>query len=390
MRFATARNVPAEQLLFYWRGRRVEGKQTPRDLGMDAGPSTVLTALDVPFPIPNQFNGSPSRSSSVRVSRRNTVLSSISKSSSVPSSPRSSQSRNDYVSLRYLGIDSEGDATQNFSVLRSEPLQEAVVRIFGLDPDVALYVGGEEPIGMDDTAISLQIRQGTIITDHRIRRVRKPVIYLFPPEPMEAKVTLSLAPEWQFDILYPTAPVEESWKGTSIDGRPHHSVSWKVDAEPNGSLWDKGSNTKVSYLFWEANVCQPETSVLLFVDECAGYLDRALRAMGLHTEAVTSFITYWLPCFMKHTYIALRFVPQIAFEEAAPLEVEPQPDVVTRIFMLFQPVSAAHVDEWTQASDRAVKDPSFWRDVVGIDVEKQKDPSLFKVVEWGGMEAVAF
>lgn len=92
---------------------------------------------------------------------------------------------------------------------------------------------------------------------------------------------------------------------------------------------------------------------------------------------------------MKHTYIALRFIPQMAFEEAAPLEVTPKPDVVTRVFMLFQPVPAAHIDEWAQASDRAVKDPAFWRDVVGIDEAKMKDPSLFKVVEWGGMEAVA-
>lgn len=249
--FAAARNVPIDQLLFYWRGRRVEGRQTPHDLGMATGPSASLTALDMPFPIPAQAHGSPSRSGSVGPSRRNTVLSSVSKSSSVPSSPRS-QSRNDYISLRYLSVDSEGDATQNFSVLRSEPLHEAVVRIFSLDPDMSLYVGGEEQIGMDDTAMSLQLRQGMIITDHRIRRVRKPVIYLFPPEPLEVKVGLSLAPEWQFDILYPNAPVEESWRGSSIDGRPHHSVCWTVDAEPNGNLLDKESGAKVSYLFWEA------------------------------------------------------------------------------------------------------------------------------------------
>ncbi|KAG8943464.1 hypothetical protein FRC04_002875 [Tulasnella sp. 424] len=138
------------------------------------------------------------------------------------------------------------------------------------------------------------------------------------------------------------------------------------------------------------SVCHPENSVLLFVEESASYLDRALRAMGLHTEAVTSFITYWLPCFMKHTYIALQFIPQIGFEEAAPLQVEPKPDIVTRIFMLYQPVMVSQLDKWSQASDRAVKDPAFGREVVGIDIEKQKDPSLFRVVEWGGMEAVAF
>ncbi|KAG2740062.1 hypothetical protein P692DRAFT_20840935 [Suillus brevipes Sb2] len=43
------------------------------------------------------------------------------------------------------------------------------------------------------------------------------------------------------------------------------------------------------------------------------------KALGLHTEARTSFITYWLTSFLKHEYIALRFVPQAAYERAASL-----------------------------------------------------------------------
>ncbi|KAF7369527.1 hypothetical protein MVEN_00282500 [Mycena venus] len=38
------------------------------------------------------------------------------------------------------------------------------------------------------------------------------------------------------------------------------------------------------------------------------YLDNILGALGLHTEARTSFITYWFPSLLKHTHVTLRFV----------------------------------------------------------------------------------
>ncbi|KAG2746498.1 hypothetical protein P692DRAFT_201792034 [Suillus brevipes Sb2] len=57
-------------------------------------------------------------------------------------------------------------------------------------------------------------------------------------------------------------------------------------------------------------------SVLIPVGKVAVYLDKSLKALGLHTEARTSFIigSYWLPSFLKHEYIALRFVLQAAYK----------------------------------------------------------------------------
>lgn len=98
--------------------------------------------------------------------------------------------------------------------------------------------------------------------------------------------------------------------------------------------------------------------------------------------------SYWLPKLVKHQHVALRFVPQAAYEKAAPLEISPTPDVVTRVFMLFQGVPETELSGWTEAEKRAKEDVSLWKDVVGIDEIKQKDTSMFRVLEWGGMEVL--
>lgn len=100
---------------------------------------------------------------------------------------------------------------------------------------------------------------------------------------------------------------------------------------------------------------------------------------------------YWLPSFLKHTHIALRFLPQSAYECAAPLEVEPKPDVTVRIFMLFKGLKQDDVQNegssWCEATEA---DAGRWKSVVGIDKSRSlADNSLFRVVEWGGMEVLS-
>ncbi len=147
---------------------------------------------------------------------------------------------------------------------------------------------------------------------------------------------------------------------------------------------------------------------VLSVDKILAYLDTALKALALHTEARTSFITYvffeishlksneislneiryWLPSLLKHSHVALRFLPQDAYEESAPMSVEPKPDVVTRIFMIFRGVSERDEkrDEARTRAGENVED--VWKGAVGIETEKALNSSLFRVLEWGGMEVV--
>ncbi|KAG2116999.1 uncharacterized protein F5147DRAFT_811009 [Suillus discolor] len=129
-------------------------------------------------------------------------------------------------------------------------------------------------------------------------------------------------------------------------------------------------------------------SIVTPVDKVTVYLDNSLKVLGLHTEARTSFITYWLPSILKHEYVALRFVPQAAFERAASLRISPQPDVVTRVFMLFKGIRKEDLANWTNAQIQAEKDVAWWVDVVGVDPARAGDVTLFRVLEWGGMEVV--
>jgi hypothetical protein len=77
------------------------------------------------------------------------------------------------------------------------------------------------------------------------------------------------------------------------------------------------------------------------------------------------------------------------YSQAAPLHISPRPDIVTRVFMLFQKVDSSQLHLWASAVKRAEDDVGFWREVVGVECrERQEDKNLFRVLEWGGMEII--
>ncbi|KAI1797077.1 hypothetical protein LXA43DRAFT_501753 [Ganoderma leucocontextum] len=246
-------------------------------------------------------------------------------------------------------------------------------------------------------------------------RLRKPVIYLMPPKPLSnVTVSVRLVPQWTFTHIYPIHKILDHLDDGS------QTVTWAVLAHPDGSLVEKGSGLELSYLFWEAAakpgappsppldpvnhraVASPgtddierfdpanptlspdtPTAVLLPFTNLLPYLDRTLKTLALHTTARNDFITYWLPAFSKHPYVALRFLPQRAYERAAELEVVPAPDAVTRVMMLFRGIPASDVGMWTAAQERVSE--VDWASVVGVSVEAF-DATRFRVLEWGGME----
>ncbi|KAI4519047.1 hypothetical protein K525DRAFT_280281 [Schizophyllum commune Loenen D] len=187
----------------------------------------------------------------------------------------------------------------------------------------------------------------------------------------EATVRLSLTRDWSLSAIYPSVPIADKDGGQTLE--------WKVQTRADGTLHELNTALDVSYLFWEAltnkvvdsppsspvigqarEVFRPgvtgvsnEDSVLLPVANVTQYLDQVLAALGLHVEARTSFITYWLPDMLKHTHVALRFLDQVAYAHAAPLDVSPNPDVVTRVFMLFCGVKKAELGEWEGAQAKA-------------------------------------
>jgi len=253
----------------------------------------------------------------------------------------------------------------------------------------------------------------SVPADFSTRVFRKPIIYLHPPTSLSSvTVELLLISSWHFSAIYPSPRITNPFS----ENQPAQSITWEVAAEPDGTLVNKSTGTEVSYLFWEAIAksylitpegsrattpiediesfdpsrpsVNPGDSVLLPIDKVSGYLDAALKALALHTEARTSFITYWLPDLHKHEYIALRFLPQASYEKAAQMRISPMPDVVTRVFMLFQGVAEDDLGVWSQAAARATAGDgaTFWAQIVGVDAVRACDGGLFRVLEWGGME----
>ncbi|KAG1736338.1 hypothetical protein EDB19DRAFT_1721722 [Suillus lakei] len=202
--------------------------------------------------------------------------------------------------------------------------------------------------------------------DHNSKQLGgKPVIDLYSPTDADVSVKLSLSPEWSFSAIH-------------------------------GNLTENNTGLDVSYLFWEAKnhahnfhmtlrktnsdtfprspASKPESvdvfsptsstlddtdSVVISVDKVTAYLDKLLKVFGLHTKPehpLSQYHTktgycygsYWLPSILKHEYIALRFVPQPAYERAVSLSISPQPDVVTHVFMLSRGICKDQLADWTK------------------------------------------
>ena len=115
--------------------------------------------------------------------------------------------------------------------------------------------------------------------------IGKPVIYLYPEEPMDISVQIKLTNN-EFTTIYP-----------KFNGKN----TWNVHAEPNGDIYVKGR--KYPYLFWEANSYNPQDTNEGFIvsdKEAENFLEEKLSILGLNDKEKTDFITFWLPVLLKN------------------------------------------------------------------------------------------
>ncbi|KAI9432865.1 hypothetical protein F5148DRAFT_121616 [Russula earlei] len=133
---------------------------------------------------------------------------------------------------------------------------------------------------------------------------------------------------------------------------------------------------------------KPGESILLPIDKVPGYLDMVLKALALHTEARTSFVTYWLPDLLKHKYIALRFLRQESLRKVRPDAYLSHTRRRHSCVMLFRGVASGDLGHWEEAAARATVEDgaTFWARIVGVNAVQASDRGLFRVLEWGGME----
>ena len=185
-----------------------------------------------------------------------------------------------------------------------------------------------------------------------IPTVDKPVIYLYPPQ--EEAVTVRLDFAGKITALYPA--FDEVIGG------------WQVTAFPDGHLTDPRDGREYSYLFWEGEGRTDwdlSTGFVVRGSDTRQFLQDTLPKLGLTPREYNEFIVYWYPKMQASRFNLIHFAGR-EYTDTAVLNVNPPPDSVIRVFMVWKPLA-------TEIS----LPPQFFPPV---------DRHGFSVVEWGGTE----
>lgn len=177
----------------------------------------------------------------------------------------------------------------------------------------------------------------------------KPVIYLYPTEEIQAEVSVKFK-DGDFTCTY-----------------PKYNDGWSVTAEPNGTLYDIDGN-EYYCLYWEgkSNInYDMSKGFVVKGDNTADFLREKLLYMGLTPKEANEFIIYWLPQMEKNPYNLITFQNEI-YSENVELNVNPTPDSILRVFMVYQPL-----DEYMEINEQELS--TFER-------------TGFSIIEWGGSE----
>ena len=179
----------------------------------------------------------------------------------------------------------------------------------------------------------------------------KPIIYLYPTQTTD--ISVKLLKSENITASYPT-----------------YKDGWEVTANPKGDLVDKETGRNLYSLYYEGineiDFQVEEEGFVVKGEEIVDFLEEKLSILGLTEREAEEMIVYWLPILEANEYNYIRFATNEEINANMPLEINPQPDTIIRVLMIF----------------KKLDNP--------IDVKEQilQTPTRegYVVVEWGGTE----
>ena len=179
----------------------------------------------------------------------------------------------------------------------------------------------------------------------------KPVIYLYPTE--DTKTSVKLLNAEKITCSY-----------------PKYVDEWNVLAKPNGDLIDLDTGRNLYSLYYESEIVEKfnvsQEGFVVKGEDSAKFLEEKLEVLGLTEIESEEFIIYWLPKLESNKYNYIRFATDEEINNNMPLEINPNPDTIIRVLMIFKGLEN-HID---------VKEQEL------ITPERKG----FVAVEWGGTE----
>ena len=149
----------------------------------------------------------------------------------------------------------------------------------------------------------------------------KPIIYIYPEQEQNVKVTLGSS-----DKLLVSYPV--------------YNNGWNILAKPDGTLIDNKTNRELYSLYYESennvNFKIENEGFVISKDEIIPFLEEKLEILGLNPREQEEFIIYWLPILQKNNYTYIRFATNEEINNNMSLQVEPSPDTMIRVLMVFK------------------------------------------------------
>ena len=144
----------------------------------------------------------------------------------------------------------------------------------------------------------------------------KPVLYLYPTEETNIKVT--------FD------------KPNNLTTTyPKYVNSWNVLAKPNGDLYDKDGKYYYALYWEEKKNHEISFNEGFYVEgkEAINFLEDKLTTIGLNAKERNEFIMYWLPILEKNGKNLIYFELTEERDKNSPINIEPKPDSILRLAM---------------------------------------------------------